>query len=120
MTAIRLYLDEDSMSHSLAAALRSRGVDLLTALEVVLISVPDEDHLSFASAQGRVIYSHNVRDFYRLHSEFLQRGLSHAGIVLSHQQQFSVGERMRRLMKVRATLSAEDMLNRVEFLGAWA
>lgn len=31
--SIRLYCDEDSMRHALVAALRSRGLDVTTALE---------------------------------------------------------------------------------------
>jgi hypothetical protein len=34
---IRLYLDEDSMSRSLVRALRSRGVDVMTALDAGMI-----------------------------------------------------------------------------------
>jgi len=44
---------------------------------------------------------------------------SHAGIVLARQQQYSVGKYMRRLLKLMAHLSAEEMHNRVEFLSAW-
>jgi predicted nuclease of predicted toxin-antitoxin system len=116
---IRLYLDEDSMSHSLAAGLRSRGVDVLTVLEAGLAKAPDEEQLEFATSEGRVIYSFNVQDFYQLHSEFLSNGKSHAGIILCQQQQFSVGEQMRRLLRLMAALSADDMIDRVEFLGAW-
>ena len=63
--AIRLYFDEDSMNHFLAIALRGQGVDVLTAFEAGLISVSDEEQLTFAAAQGRSIYSFNARDFYR-------------------------------------------------------
>lgn len=117
--SIRLYVDEDSMSHSLAAALRSQGIDVLTALEAGLINVSDEEQLAFAASQGRPIYSFNVQDLYQLHAEFLRDGKSHAGIILCQQQRFSVGEQMRRLTKLIAALSAQDMIDRVEFLGAW-
>jgi hypothetical protein len=32
----------------------------------------------------------------------------------------SVGERMRRLLKLINTKSAEEMKNRIEFIGAWS
>jgi hypothetical protein len=116
---IRLYLDEDSMSHSLVAALRSHGVVVLTALEAGLIQSPDDKQLEFATSKGAAIYSFNVSDFYRLHAERLSGGNSHAGIILCQQQQFSIGEQLRRLMKLLGTLAERDMVDRVEFLSAW-
>jgi hypothetical protein len=116
---IRLYLDEDSMSDALIATLRTLGVDVLSALEANLISAADEEQLAFAAAQRRCLYSYNVRDFYRLHYECLQGGNSHAGIILCQQQQFSVGEQSRRIERLAAALSAQEMTDRVEFLGAW-
>ena len=92
--SIRLYIDEDSMSRALARALRARNVDVTTALEEDMIEQPDSAHLDYATAQGRVLYSFNVGDFCRLHSEYLAQGKSHAGIIVSPQQRFSVGEQM--------------------------
>jgi hypothetical protein len=42
---IRLSLEEDSMRHALARALRSRGVDVITALEAGMSERQDEPHL---------------------------------------------------------------------------
>ena len=107
------------MAHSLVAALRARGVDVCTALEANLIERADIDHLNFAASQSRVLFSFTVSDYCRLHAEFLSQSIEHAGIILAQQQVFSVGEQMRRLLRMMASVSAEDMRNRVEFLGAW-
>ncbi|HQI77362.1 MAG TPA: DUF5615 family PIN-like protein [Candidatus Latescibacteria bacterium] len=117
---IRLYCDEDSMRHALVAALRKHGLDVSTALEAGATAETDEQQLAFATAQGRVLYSHNVGDFCRLHAQWLSHGQSHAGILLAHQEQFSVGERMRRILRMADCLSAEEMRNRLEFLTDWA
>lgn len=69
--------------------------------------------------RGRVIDSFNVGDFCRIHALWLMRHTAHAGIILSRQRQFSVGDQMRRLLKLVGTLSAEDMQNRLEFLSDW-
>ena len=61
---LRLYFDEDSMSQSLAMALRSRGIDVLTAHEAGTLEASDEEQLRFATSEGRAVYSFNVRDFY--------------------------------------------------------
>ena len=42
---IRLYFDEDLMRYALVHALRVRGTDVQTALEVEMIARSDEDHL---------------------------------------------------------------------------
>jgi len=116
---IRLYFDEDSMWQALITALRARGIDAQTALEATMIERADEDHLACATAQGRVLCSFNVGDFYRLHTSYIAQHQAHAGIVLARQQQYSVGEYMRRLLRLMSHLTAEEMHNRVEFLSAW-
>ena len=112
-------MDEDAISHSLVATLRMRGVDVETALDSGLTGGSDEEQLRYATAQGRVLYSFNIKDFYQLHTIFLTQGQSHAGIVLAGQRDFSVGEQMRRLLNLIARKSAEEMKDRVEFLSAW-
>ena len=116
---IRLYFDEDSMWQALVTALRARGIDVQTALEAMMIERPDEDHLAYATAQGRVLCSFNVGDFYRLHTYYMTQHQSHAGMVLARQQQYAVGEYMRRVLRLMAHLTAAEMHNRVEFLSAW-
>jgi len=116
---IRLYFDEDSMDRDVVNALRVRGVDVITALEAEMIEQSDATQLKYAAAQGRVLYSFNVGDFYHLHTDYLTQGKSHAGIILAPQQRYSVGEQMRRLVKLIAVKSVESMRNQVEFLSAW-
>jgi hypothetical protein len=50
---------------------------------------------------------------------FLKEGKVRAGIILARQQHYSVGEQMRRLLKLIAALSAEEMQNHIEFVSAW-
>ena len=38
----------------------------------------------------------------------------------SNQQRYSVGEQMRRLLRLISSLTAEEMRNRIEFLSAWS
>jgi len=116
---IRLYIDEDAMDKDLVQALRARGIDVMTAFEAGMIERPDEAHLEYATKEGRVLYSFNVGDFHRLHGAYLAQGKSHAGIILARQQDYSMSKQMRRLLKLIATTSADDMKNQVEFLSAW-
>jgi hypothetical protein len=116
---ICLYLDEDCQNRDLVRALRARAVDVMTALDVGMIHRDDEDHLEYATDKSRVLYSFNIGDFCRLHSDWLAKGRSHAGIILGPQQTYSVGEQMRRLLTLIARKSAEDMKDNVEFLSHW-
>jgi uncharacterized protein with PIN domain len=116
---IRLYLDEDAMSRSLARELRARGVDVITAISEGMLGQTDATQLEFASAQSRVIYTYNVADYYHLHTEYVTQGKSHAGMILAHQRRYTIGEQIRRILKLMIALSAEDMQSRAEYLSAW-
>jgi len=116
---IRLYCDEDTMDGDLIHALRIRGMDVTSALEQGMIRRTDADHLEYAAGAGRGLYSFNVGDFQRLHAEYLTQGKHHAGIIPCQQQHYSVGEQMRRLLRLSAQLSAEDMTDRIVFLNNW-
>lgn len=117
---VSLYFDEDSQNTRLIRALRDRGVDVVAAWDAGMRQRDDEEPLLLATQQGRVLYGFNVGDFYRLHTEFLTQGRTHAGIVLAKQQHYSIGEQLRRLLRLIATRSAEEIRDRIEFLSAWS
>ncbi len=119
MMQIRLYFDEDAMDGDLVRALLLRGISVFTALDLKLINRPDEEHLMLAALNGLTLYSFNVRDYMALHSIYLAEEKQHAGIILAQQQRYSVGEQMRRLLRLVSMKSAESMLNTVEFLSQW-
>src|SRR5260370_8016688 len=87
-------------------ALSLRGVNVLAAWDAGMRQRDDEEQLLFATNQGRALYGFNAGDYCRLHTEFLEQGRSHAGIVLAKQQYYSVGEQLRRLLRLIATRSA--------------
>jgi len=116
---VRLYLDEDAADSDFVYALRSRRVDVESAHEADMLSRADVEHLAYATTQGRVLFTFNTGHFCRLHAEFRAAGKPHAGIVVSRQQHYSVGEQMRRLLKLIARKTAEEMQNQLEFLSQW-
>lgn len=115
MAKLRFYLDEDATSKRLLQALRNRATDVVSTAEAGMLAQSDEQQLAWAWEHRRVIYSFNIRDFYRIHSDWLSSGRSHAGIVLGKQEN-SVGDQMRGLLRLASIKSAEDMKNNVEFL----
>ncbi|MGA9768240.1 MAG: DUF5615 family PIN-like protein [Blastocatellia bacterium] len=113
---IRLYLDDDSLDKALVKALRLRDVDVVTALEVGMGARDDEEHLEYATEQGRVLCSFNRGDFCRLNQEWLASGKSHAGIILAFQQGYDIRKHIRGLLNLIELKTAEEMRDQVEFL----
>ena len=119
MTAIRLYFDVDAMERAVVSGLRARGIDVITAHEAGIIDGTDDEQIEFATLKRRVLFSFNVSDFCRIHTEVLSQGKSHAGMILAPQQRYSVGERIRRLLILIAARSAAVMQDQLEFLSNW-
>ena len=109
MGKIKLYTDEH-VPPAVPKGLRQRGVDALTAQEADMLGAEDAEHLRWATAQSRVIFSQD-QDFLRLHAA----GVSHSGIVYAPQQT-SIGAMMRGLMLIYDVLDSEEMVNHVEFI----
>lgn len=120
MGLLSIYIDEDAMDGDLVAALHSRVVTVVTASEAGLIGKSDEEQLVSATERGCILYTFNVSDFFQLHKQWLDAGRKHCGMILATQQRYSVGEQLRRILLLRATLSANHMRNQVEFLGNWS
>lgn len=119
MSQIRWYIDEDSSDTGLVRSLQNQAIDVVTVLSANRRGYSDEAQLIWGTEQGRVLYSSNIKDFYRLHTNFLLEGQLHAGMMLVHQQRYSVGAIARAILRLMDAKSAEDMQNQVEFLSDW-
>jgi predicted nuclease of predicted toxin-antitoxin system len=116
---VSLYLDENAMDSGLVQALRNQGIDVTTVQDAERRGASDEQQLAYATEQGRVIYSYNVKDFMVLHSRLLEQEQSHAGIILAHERGYGIGEQARRLIRIADVLSAEDMRDQLAHLSSW-
>lgn len=106
--AIRLYLDEDSVNRALILALQARGMDVTNALDAGQAGRTDSEQLEHSTAAGRVLFTYNVGDFFRLHTRLLEEGATHGGLILAPQQRYSVGEQMRRVLRISRERSSEQ------------
>lgn len=104
------YLDED-VHKKIAATLRLKGYDVISAHEVHKQSLADFRQLEYAVAEHRAIFTFNVGDFKRLHEEYLRKGKSHFGIILSKQQ--PIGETIKRLTKFLFEHSKTEFNNNI-------
>lgn len=118
MSRIRLYLDEDTIKKALIQALRNADLDVITVADASRLGYCDEEQLIWATEHERVIYSFNVKDFCQLHGNFITQGKSHAGIILA-QQQYSVGQQLRGLLKLATDKSDTQMINQLVFVSAY-
>lgn len=119
LSALRLHLDEDADSHALLNALRHCGLDVSSSRELDLFQHSDQEQLDWALAQRRAIYTYNAGDFCGLHSEYIRLGRRHAGIIIGDQQVLSIGEEMRRLLRICDARTAADLGDTLEFLSRW-
>jgi len=113
---IKLYLDEN-VPVAVSTALRLRGYDVLTVKDVGGKGLSDFEQLKYASSQNRVIFTFNVADFYRIHSEFMREGLNHAGIILSRQ--LPIGIIVKALLKLLSDMKHEKFRNNIVWLSDW-
>ena len=116
MANIRLYLDED-VEVFLADAVRRRGYEVTTTRDCGNLGMSDLDQIAFARRKGFVILTYNVRHFPRLHYEMLNRNEHHPGFIIARQEGFTLT--LRRLLKLLASVSAEDMQDALEYLSNW-
>jgi hypothetical protein len=51
-----------------------------------------------------------------LHRQYIEQNLVHAGILVVPDQRCSTGEKIRRVARFVRSVTAEDMVNRMEYL----
>ena len=107
---IRFYFDQH-VPAVVAAGLRHRGVDVLTAQEAVRCGLSDADQLEFATAEERVVVTFDT-DYLELH----RSGAEHAGIVWSPATKHAIGPFIQLLLLVHGLLDRDSMRNHVEYL----
>lgn len=97
--SLRILLDED-LSQRVATGLRARGVDALSVHELNRAALPDEEQLSFAAAEGRVLVTYNRADYQLLDAEWRAEGRIHCGILWGNERSIprhAFGELIRAL-----------------------
>ena len=74
------------------------------------------EQLSFAAAEGRVLYSANVGDFARLHAEWLRSERVHAGLILRSWQQMPIGLQLEGLLAINAAFDRDAMASSLIYM----
>jgi predicted nuclease of predicted toxin-antitoxin system len=114
--SLLIYLDHN-VDPLLAKDARRAGYDAVAAVEVGNAALADADQLRWATDRGRCIFTHDYDDYPRLAIDWFHAGRDHRGIILCRQPpDISYGEMLRRLLRLLDTLTADEMVNRLEWL----
>jgi predicted nuclease of predicted toxin-antitoxin system len=82
-----------------------------TTLEAGLLHAGDEEHIAYAVATDRVVFTQD-QDFLRHHAASVE----HRGIAFCHQQTRSVGQIIAGLLLIWEVYEPEEMAKRVEYI----
>ena len=94
---LRLLLDADMSSHSLARILGEAGHDVLAAgFRADLKQLDDPILFAFAQRDERILVTHNLADFPDILGEWAAAGRVHHGCILSALPTNAFGEMKRR------------------------
>lgn len=74
---------------ALAMALREKGINAVTAVELGLAGRPDIDVFTIAADGGYAILTENVSDFARISGEHVAGGGHHCGVLMALSSRFS-------------------------------
>lgn len=116
MARTRLHLDVDTSIRSLYRALLARSHDVTrTPNEWIKLDASDEDQLLASTAQGRCLFTFNVRDCVVLAGRYPH----HAGVVLAAQATWSLSDLIAALDHLLAETQAGDWTGQVRWLNDW-
>lgn len=113
MAKARLHLDADASIKAVYNALRERGHDVTrTPNDWITFDAEDKAQLLGATAQGRALFTFNVRDFLVL----AKRYSTHHGILLAVQNRWTIRELIESLDHALNQTEDSDWLGAVRWL----
>ena len=113
---LHLHLDADTSSKALHHALVERGHDVTrTPVAWMPLDATDEQQLLGATAQGRAIFTYNIRDFITLGEKYPH----HAGIILARQQSLTLNELIHALDRILRETDTEQWSGQTRWLNEW-
>ncbi len=116
MSKLRLHLDADTSIKALHTALVSRGHDVTrTPNDWMPLDANDEAQLLGATAQGRCIFTFNIRDFIVL----AEHSPQHSGIILAAQSSWALSSLIAALDRVLSETQSEEWIGQVRWLNQW-
>jgi DICT domain-containing protein len=108
---MRLLLDAHVSGRRVGEALRVQGHDVRALDEErQLEGLPDDEVLALATAEERILVTHNIAHFPEILRDWAEASRSHAGVILVYgidHNEFDLVERgVRRLFELRPSQEA--------------
>jgi hypothetical protein len=104
--AVGLYLDVH-VDHAIAAQLRLRSVDVITAQEDGADTLPDDQLLERACQLGRPLMTHDIR-FCAMAENWQQAGRGFCGLIFGHLMIVSIGQCVKDLEIIAKATDTRD------------
>jgi hypothetical protein len=114
LARLKIYTDEN-VDVRVAEGLRRRGVEAVAVYDQGNVGLSDEAQLAHANALGAVIFTHDA-DLIGIATETNRLGGDHRGVIFVEMHRLGLGECIRRLALYADIVTAEEMVNRIEFL----
>lgn len=116
---MRVLLDAHVSSRHVGRRLARAGHDVLALdQDETLSRLADEEVLTLAVQQERIVITHNVRHFVPIVRSWVEARRSHYGLILVTLPHTDYGAILRRLEQMFAAHPDQDeWVDRVEFLG---
>jgi Domain of unknown function (DUF5615) len=113
---LQLHLDADTSTKALHSALLEHRHDVTrTPTDWTPFDASDEGQLLGATAQGRAIFTYNIRDFIVLGKRYPH----HAGIILARQKSMSLNELINALDYILRETDADEWVGQTRWLNDW-
>ena len=111
---LKIYTNE-SVPVAVAAGLKRRGIDAISARDSGNLGLSDAQQLAYAHQEKAIIFSHDD-DFLRLAHQWMLAGRPHSGIIYVHQEKMGIGECVKHLEEIALLFEYEEFVNHIEFL----
>ena len=109
----KLLLDEDVYPR-LNQSLQQRGINATHIQEMGRKGLSDLAQLEYAVKQQCCLVTFNVRDFVKLHRQYMERNNNYYGIIVSRQMPLS--QCLKRLLILLENVSPNEIKNQLFFL----
>jgi hypothetical protein len=116
MAPPRLHLDADTSLRALQTALVARGHDVTRTPDAwIRRDASDTEQLLGATAQRRVLFTFNVRDFPGL----VRHYPNHGGVILAAQRRWTLSQLIAALDRALSETTNVDWPGQVRWLNQW-
>jgi hypothetical protein len=116
VSKLKLHFDADTSIRSLQQALAALGHDVTrTPCAWIAADATDEEQLLAATAQGRCLFTFNIRDFTALAAVYGR----HGGIILAAQRSWTLPELIASLDRALCSVDAAGRVGQIRWLNDW-